>query len=110
MELAGAVSVNSTNLPWPDRVTALRPEASPASVPAARSGPMTVPLVAAFSASCSRNGTVAPLPATATADVAAEVAADADVTPSGDPPIAITARPDADSMAATLGPGRGFLL
>jgi hypothetical protein len=74
MEFAGAVSVNSTYWPWPDSVTALRPDASPASVPAARFGPMTDPFVAAFSASCSRNGTVAPRPA-ARAELSAGTAA-----------------------------------
>src|SRR6266545_3260668 len=68
MALAGAVSVNSTNWPGPESVTALRPEASPASVPAVRLIASTVPLVAASSASCSMNGTVAPRPGTEGAD------------------------------------------
>src|SRR5260370_35651930 len=45
------------------RLTADLPDASAASVYACVFGPMIVPLVAAFSASCSTNGTSAPRPA-----------------------------------------------
>ena len=38
-----------------------------------RSGPMTVPVVTAFSASCSRNGTTAPRPATSAGSSPARV-------------------------------------
>src|SRR4051812_14390242 len=66
--LAGLVSVNSTYLPVPDRVTACRPVASPASVFRSRLVASTVPLVAASSASYSVNGTDAPRPGTDSAD------------------------------------------
>src|SRR4051812_30074043 len=66
--------VNSTY--WPGvRRTAERPEASAGRVYAARPGPITAPLVAAFSASCSANGTVAPRPATSAGSRAARVTA-----------------------------------
>jgi len=50
--LAGAGSVNSTYCPGV-RLTADRPDASAARVYAVVLGPMIVPFVAAFSASCS---------------------------------------------------------
>src|SRR5690349_24719225 len=70
--LVAAGSVNSTGGPG-GSVTAFRPEASAGSVYAVRSGPITVPSVRAFSASCSRNGTVAPRPATSDGARAARV-------------------------------------
>src|ERR1051326_3480858 len=64
-------SVNSTY--WPAvRLTAERPDASDGSVYASRPV-MTVPLVAAFSASCSLNATLAPRPATSAGSRAARV-------------------------------------
>src|SRR6478735_10879373 len=70
--LAALGSVNSTYCPGAS-FTAERPDASAGSVYAVRSGPMTVPLVAAFSASCSRKPTVAPRPATRDGSSAARV-------------------------------------
>ncbi len=69
---ASAGSVNSTF--WPAvRRTAERPDASASIVYASRPGPMTVPVVTAFSASCSRNGTAAPRPSTSAGSTAARV-------------------------------------
>ena len=70
--LAAAGRVNSTCSPGSSR-TAVRPDASAGSVYAVRSGPITSPFVAAFSASCSRNGTSAPRPATRAGSSAARV-------------------------------------
>src|SRR5260370_11141683 len=74
MASAGAGSVNSTYCPGV-RLTADRPEASAASVYAAVPGPMIVPFVAAFSASCSTNPTSAPRPETSDGSRAARVGA-----------------------------------
>ena len=64
--------MNSTY--WPgSRVTAFRPDASAGRVYALRPGPMTVPFVAAFSASCSANPGSAPRPATSAGSSAARV-------------------------------------
>ena len=65
-------SVNSTYCPGCS-FTAERPDASAGSVYAVRSGPMTVPLVTAFSASCSRKPTAAPRPLTSAGSSAARV-------------------------------------
>ena len=74
--LAASGRVNSTC--WPGASwTALRPEASAGSVYASRLGPMTVPLVAAFSASCSAKATLAPRPATRAGSSPARVTAGA---------------------------------
>src|SRR5450755_2357748 len=62
-ELEGCDVVNSTYLPLPVSVTAERPTASPARVSQLRFFGSTTPLVAAFAASCSTNGTGAPRPA-----------------------------------------------
>src|ERR1700736_5604010 len=63
MALAAAGSVNSTY--WPGvRLTADRPDASAARVYAVVLGPMIVPFVAAFSASCSTKPGSAPRPET----------------------------------------------
>ena len=70
--LAAAGRVNSTCSPG-SRRTAVRPDASAGSVYAVRSGPITSPFVAAFSASCSRNVTSAPRPATRAGSSAARV-------------------------------------
>ena len=65
-------SVNSTYCPGAS-CTAERPDASAGSVYAVRSGPMTVPVVTAFSASCSRKPTAAPRPLTRAGSRAARV-------------------------------------
>ena len=72
MALAGLGSVNSTYRPGVSR-TAARPEASPGSVYAERSGPTIVPFVAACSASCSTKSTLAPRPVTSDGSRAARV-------------------------------------
>jgi hypothetical protein len=80
--LAALGRMNSTY--WPGvSLTALRPDASAGSVYAVRSGPITTPLVAAFSASCSRKLTVAPRPATSDGSSAARVTTGAAATWTG---------------------------
>jgi hypothetical protein len=64
--------VNSTYCPG-RRLTARRPDASAGSVYALVPKPMMVPLVVAFSASCSAKPTVAPRPATRDGSRAARV-------------------------------------
>lgn len=95
---AAAGSVNSTCWRGASR-TAVRPDASAGSVYAVRSGPMTVPVVAACSASCSRKATSAPRPATRAGSSPARVttgaresaAAVPSATPSPSPVAATTA-------------------
>ncbi len=60
--MAALVSVNCTYWPCAVSCTASRPDASEGRVPWAKDGPMTVPVVLAFSASYSVNGTLAPVP------------------------------------------------
>src|SRR6266545_3499960 len=110
MALAGAVSVNSTNWPGPESVTALRPEASPASVPAVRLIASTVPLVVAASASCSMNGTVAPRPGTASADSTgvADTGSGPGVADAGSGPAVFSRSPwvQAEALASAANPAR----
>jgi hypothetical protein len=65
--LVATGAVNSTNLPVPCKVTALRYEASAGRVPYVALGPMIVPLVLEFSACTSTYGRVAPTPPVAAA-------------------------------------------
>src|SRR5690349_1186558 len=67
IEFVAAGVVNSTNFPVPCNVTALRYDASAASVLYAALGPITVPFVDAFSACTSTYGSVAPTPPDAAA-------------------------------------------
>src|ERR1035441_14168 len=71
IELVETGVVNVTYWPEPCRATALRYDASPARWPSAALGPMTVPLVAEFSACTSAYGRLAPLPPVAAAHAGA---------------------------------------
>src|ERR1700712_3497677 len=62
MELALTRLVHCTDWPAPVSVTALRPDASPDSVPSAQVPVSSVPVVLPASASYSSHGTLAPRP------------------------------------------------
>src|ERR1700755_867823 len=85
IELVATGVVKLTYWPEPCRVTALRYDASSASWPAAKLGPITDPLVAEFSACTSTYGRLAPLP-----PVAAAAAAHAGGTASANMPPAVS--------------------
>ena len=79
-------------------MTAFRPDASAGSVYASRSGPITAPVVRAFSASCSTKETAAPRPATSAGSRPARVTAVDDDAEAGPAPPATMVRPTAEAV------------
>ncbi|GAA1503798.1 hypothetical protein GCM10009827_016200 [Dactylosporangium maewongense] len=78
-----------------------------------RSGPMTVPFVLAFSASCSTNATLAPRPALNAGSMAARVTAGAAPgfpATAGPAPVTTTPTPTAAAVAAAAQRGKGPML
>src|SRR3954454_22318069 len=104
MALAARGNLNSTYC-LAVSLTAFRPDASPGRVYADRSGPMTTPVVAALSASCSTKLTLAPRPATKDGSRAARVTGALTLLPASavpGPPTTKTPKPRAAVANAAL--------